>query len=87
MISSLSNSNVLIITHPHVIQDVHIFLSAFKKMKVFDENIPGFVSYNGLQTVKMTVSMQLQRAINQTMNKGLSSQTIGHLNKYNKYTL
>ncbi len=56
-------------------------------MKVFDENIPGFVSYNGLQTVKMTVSVQLQRAINQTMNKGLSSQTIGHLNKYNKYTL
>ncbi len=66
MISSLSNSNVLIITHPHVIQDVHIFLSAFKKMKVFDENIPGFVhivSFNGLQTVKMTVSVQLQRAI------------------------
>ncbi len=23
----------------------------------------------------------------QTMNKGLSSQTIGHLKKYNKYTL
>ncbi len=53
-------------------------------MKKFQDLYP----YNVLQTVKMTVSVQLQRAINQTMNKGLSSQTIGHhLNKYNKYTL
>ncbi len=59
-------------------------------MKVFDEKFQDLyhvVYFNGLQTVKMTVSVQLQRAINQMMNKGLSSQTIGHLKKNNKYTL
>jgi len=41
-----------------------------KEIKVFDENIPGFSSYNGLQwtmgtkrfKVQKTVSVQLQRA-------------------------
>jgi len=37
-------------THSHVIQDVHVFLSSVEKtIKVFDENIPGFSPYNGLQ--------------------------------------
>jgi len=38
--------NVLIIysTHPHVIQDIYVFLSS---VKVFEENIPGF--FYGLQ--------------------------------------
>jgi len=37
-------------------------------MKVFDENIPGFSPYNGLERfkVQMRVSVQLQRALNNT---------------------
>jgi len=36
-----------VLTSPHVIQDVHFF--SRKEIKVFDENIPGFSPYNGLQ--------------------------------------
>ncbi len=59
-----------------------------KVIKVFDENIPGFVSiqlvFNGLQTVDG--QNEIQRAINDTRLWiwFLSSETIGHLKKLNK---
>ncbi len=67
-LGTLSNKNALIIYSPHVIQDVYVFLSSGES-KVFDENIPGCVSIectlmdSKRLKVKMTVSVQLQRAI------------------------
>ncbi len=69
-----------------------IFMYSFfsrKEIKVLDENIPGFVSIKLVSMdskqlkVKMTVSVLLQRAINDTRRwiRALSSETISHLKK------
>jgi len=57
-------------THPHVIQDVHVFFSSVKKklrflMKTFQDFSPYNALCTGNQTVQgPRVSVQLQRALN-----------------------
>ncbi len=69
---------------------MYFFLQS-KINEVFNENIPGFVSivsFNGLQTVEGQNDSfsAASRAINDTRRwiRVLSSETIGHLKKYNK---
>ncbi len=68
-----------LITHPHVIQDVYVFVSSVEKkwrflMKTF-QDLYHIVSFNGLQTVEgqndrfSAASTGYKRY--QTMNKGL----------------
>jgi len=59
---------------PQIIKGVHFLKKVrrevLKEIKVFDENIPGFSPYTSLGTkrfkVQMRVSVQLQRALNDT---------------------
>ncbi len=78
--------------HPHVIQD-YVFLSSVeKKLRFLMKTIQELYPYSELQwtpnglKVKITVSVQLQRAINDTRRwiRVLSSETIGHLKKNKK---
>ncbi len=75
MSSSLKDQftfKLLVIYSPHVIQNVYVFpFFSQKEMNVFDGNIQvciHTVSFNDSKRlkVKMTVSVQLQRTINDT---------------------
>ncbi len=64
-------------THPHVLQDVHVFISSVEKKLRFLMKI---VSFNGLQTVEgQTYSFSAASKgykWYQTMNKGLAKWSV-----------
>ncbi len=73
-------------THPHVIQDVRVFLQSQRNLGFWGKHSKMFlhiVDFNGLK-VQIAVSMQLQRALHNPIFgiRVLSSEMIGHFLKF-----